>query len=212
MSKSIAEMRASRSTPRRPERTMEMCLAQDVAGEIASLLRRRNELATEVRLNEDGQAVHPDGSPAKAAEGGTSPEVAEINDRLRVLYAEMNEHTGELTLRGIDAGDWRRWVDEHPARIDGQDNNGRPIDHPFDADVAYGFCNATDLLARLGDFVVSWNGEPVSREDWDFLRANAVGGDLKQAARLVVQMHEGEAARAPKLPSPSSGTPIVEST
>lgn len=213
MSLSIAQMRANRQKPRLPERTKELCLAQDVLAEVEHLASRKAELTVErsqVRRTDEGQMIRADGSPAKASEGGIDPEVereaAEIDARLEELYEVMREHTGELTLRAIDSGEWRRWADEHPARFDGHDEQGRPIDNPIDVAYTFGWCNGSDLLARLGDFVVAWNGEPVTPEDWAHIRANAAGGDLKACCQLVVDMHESVGHHAPKSQRASSAT------
>jgi hypothetical protein len=60
------------------------------------------------------------------------------------------------------------------------------------------------LLEHLEQYVVSWNGDPVSTEDWEFISSHAAPGDLKEVVKTVVTMHEGTGSRAPKLPSPSS--------
>lgn len=207
---SIAQMRANRQTPRLPERTKSMCLAQDVLAEVESLTNRKMDLQVSagITANEDGRMVRPDGSPAKASEGGSASEdVAElerIDARLEELFAVMREHTGELTLRAIDSGEWRRWADEHPARVDGHDDQGRPIDNAVDVAYTYGWCDGSALLARLGDFAVAWNGEKIGPEEWGFIRANAAGGDLKACCQLVVEMHESVGHHAPKSLRPSS--------
>jgi hypothetical protein len=74
-----------------------------------------------------------------------------------------------------------------------------------DLEVSYGYCNAVALMASLGDYAKSWNGDDLKPGDWDFIEANAASGDLKELCKIVVQMHEGPGSR-PFLPRPSSST------
>lgn len=204
MSKSLAEIRGSASTSL-PERTYRLCLAQALVAEVQSLTTEKANLeAEEPRRNDD-----EDGPKPRVGQG-QNPRLAEIKARLEQIIGEMNEHTGELRLRATTAGEWRRWVDAHPARETGLDKRGVPILHPADADVAYGFANASDLLDNLGAYVVAWNGEPLQAGDWDFIMGKAAGGDLKELCRIVVQMHETSVA-VPKLPSSSSTFPTIGS-
>lgn len=188
MSKSLAELRASTRTSL-PVWSYSICLAQGLVAEV----QRLEEQILEARLPR--RDADDDGPPRRLAEG-VDPKIAELEDRKAALYDEMREHTGELRLVGKPAGEWRRFVDANPPRKDSQ------ADEMF----AYGLCDADALLARLGEFVESWNGEPLSEVDWQFIADRAPAGDLKEICRQVVQMHEMPGARAPKLQTPSSTT------
>lgn len=186
MSKSIAELRASHRTAL-PERTYELCLSQALVGEVQALVeeKRSLEVASARAADED----NTDG-PVKRLGQGKDPRIAEIDARLEELYDEMREHTGKLLLRGETGGEWQRWCDKNPPREDGRDERGRRVVLALDDTVAYGLCDASALMARLGDFAVSWNGEELQTGDWDWLREKAPPGDLKEMARWIVQMHE----------------------
>lgn len=181
MSKSLAELRQSPATSA-PERSYRLCLAAGLVAEVQSLTEELAAIAVPPRTDED----EPAAPPKRMAEGGESPREAEIKQRLRELWDEMEEHTGELRLRAVDSGAWRRWVDAHPARED----NAR------DARIAYGACNGDDLIDDLATYAHSWNGDPLAEGDWEFIRSKASGGDLQALAQAVVMMHEV----APDLP------------
>lgn len=203
MSKSIAELRASRRTSL-PERNYQICMAQGLVAEVEALTVERNIIAAESRRTDD--AGEQTGPPLRTGEGAEEAgRLAEIKARLEEIRVEMLEHTGTLVLRAESPGKWRRWADEHPPRENGRDDKGRPVVLAFDEDAAYGLVNASDLLARLGDFFASWNGEELEPEDRTWLIENAPSGDLKQMALIVVQMQEGPGS-IPKGLSPSSGT------
>lgn len=189
MSKSIAELRASNRVGL-PERTYDLCLAQSLVAEAQSLENEKNEIIL------TAEAEVENGQPKRQGQG-PNPRLVEIDDRLADLFGEMVEHTGELRLRGTDAGTWRRWVDAHPAREVGRDEKGRPIVNPIDEAVAYGFCDASALLSDLGSYVVSWNGDPLGEGDWDFLANRAAPGDLNELCKIVVQLHETTGFKAP---------------
>lgn len=198
----LSEMRAA-GVSRRPTRTIEICLAQDLVAEAESLGREKLDLMVAAGRTPDAEA------PRKLSEGALPPRVAEIDARLEAIYDEMRDHTGTLLLEAEAPGAWQRWKDEHGPRIDATDD-GQRID-PLDLDIAGGYCNGPDLFARLRDFVVSWNDEPVTDEDWDYLLDNAAGGDLKDACRRVIDMQEAGGSQAPKSRSPLSGTAMASS-
>lgn len=174
MSRSLAELRAS-GPPTRPERSKSLCLAPHLVAEVQAL---SEELATITQR----QAT---AGPKRAGEG-EDPRAAEIRDRLAALLDEMAEHEGELRLRAnLTDGEWRRWCNEHPPR---------PEDDPArdrDDRVAWGFCNADDLLDNLHLFVHSWEGEPVSEADWrEVIEPRTATADKAEAAQMVVVMYE----------------------
>lgn len=199
MAKTLAELRASRAVAL-PERTVTICLAQGLVAEAQALAEEKIELTLGRTPAEDGAS-----KPRRAAQ----PEdvrLTEVEDRLQALFAEMREHEGQLRVRGIETGKWVRWRDENPPRKDGADDNGRPVLNPVDVNVAYSWCNASALLEDLGRYMVAWNDEPMTPEDWQFISANAAPGDLKALVSLVVEMHEGNGSRAPKALSKPSST------
>lgn len=203
MSKTIAQMRAEGKV-RRPKDAIEMCLAQDLVSEVSRLTAEKTDLMIEAGRSPDSEGDEPR-SPRKMSEGAMPPRVAEVDGRLAEVYDEMREHTGTLTLEGEDEGDWRRWADANPVRFTERED-GDPIMNVLDRTVGMGWCNASALIARLGDFAHSWNGEAITAEDWQHIRANASPGDLKAAARTIVMMHEDGGYSAPKSPRPSSST------
>jgi hypothetical protein len=176
MSKSLAELRQSKSTSL-PERSYSLCLAAALVAEMQTLTE---ELATlPIRKRSVGDDDKQDGPPRRAGEG-VDPRAAEIQTRMGELWDEMDEHTGELRLRAIKDGDWRLWVDEHPARED----NKR------DAQVTYGLCDADALIDDLGRYAATWNGEDLAPGDWDFIESKASTADKKAMATTVLVMHE----------------------
>ena len=96
----------------------------------------------------------------------------------------MAEHEGELRLRLGDEGKWRQWVDAHPARDEGQ------AGHLRDLEVTQGYCNADDLIDALGEYVYSYEGDPLT-DDWsEWMSASVAPPDKKALANLVVTMGE----------------------
>lgn len=186
MSMSLDALRASDRTGL-PERTYPLCLASALVGEVQSVL-------TELREAEQVEAARQDSDNPTPRRVGEPPVTAPIRARLATLRDEMAEHTGTLTLQAVTEGKWRTWVDEHPAR----EGNKR------DAQIAYGCCNADDLLDDLEQFATKWNEDPIKPGDWDFILANAAPGDVKSLVQLVVVMHE-TAVDVPKLLSGSLG-------
>jgi hypothetical protein len=178
MSKSLANLRAEKAEPRRPERSLTLTLAPDLMAESQALLAEEESIIAKLA-----------GSPKRAGQS-IPPRLTEVRDRLAAVYAEMSEFDGELRLRAnLTDGDWRRWCNEHPARS--KDEPG----YERDRRVAFGICNADDLLDNLAAFVYRWNGEPCSEDDWrELLEPNVYPGDKAAMAREIVDMYEGESA------------------
>lgn len=189
MSKSLAELRTS---PRvgLPERSYSLCVASTLVAEVQSLMVELEDVRTVEAARRDG-----DESGARPRRMGESPASVKIRGRLSELQAEMVEHTGILVIRGWTEGDWRIWVDAHPAR------EGNERDEAF----GYGFCNTDDLIDNLHKFAHTWNDEPITAGDWTFLSQNSAPGDLKSIASMVVQMHE-TVVNLPKLLTGSLAT------
>lgn len=174
MPKSLADLRTSPHTSL-PERSYSLCLAAGLVAEVQTLLDELDTLMVTTQSDDD----KPTGPP-KRLNDGPGPRIAAVNARLAEVWSEMDEHTGDLRLRAITDGEWRRWVDENPARPESA----------RDDDIAYGVCNADALMLNLGRFAHSWNGEPIAEQDWAFIESKAGHADLKQIARAVVTMHE----------------------
>jgi hypothetical protein len=190
MGLSIAEMRAGGGS-RRGTDALELCLAQHLVARVKALQFERQSVAV--------QSARSEGEPDSTTKlGGVPSRLGEIDTELEALYDEMREHTGVLTLEAEPTGEWIRWRDAHPARKDGEDQNGRPILSPIDQTVTWGWCDSSALLDRLGKYAVAWNGEPLKAGEWDWIVDNAVPGDLKEACQRVVALHENVGERAPK--------------
>lgn len=189
MSKSLAELRTSPRTGL-PERSYQLCVAAALVAEVESLMSHLEDIRTTELAQADG-----DESRTKPKRMGDSPESAKIRARLTEMQAELSEHTGTLTLRGVTEGEWRLWCDEHPARDEVQ----------RDEDIAYGFCNADDLIDSLEKYAHAWNDEPLKAGDWAWLVSTCAPGDIRGIASVVVQMHE-TVVNLPKLLSNSLAT------
>jgi hypothetical protein len=208
MSDALSRLQASASAADIvPQATVETCLAQGLVKRVQELAEEKAALALEAFRTEPDDA-DSDKPVRKMGQGG-DPRIGEIDSELESLQDVMREHTGHVTVaKVISNGDWRRWADANPAREDGRDKRGRPIISAFDIGTTGGFCDGSALLARLGDFVTEWNGEPLSEGQWEWLSEKMPMGDQKVAAQLVVSFYEVEGAKAaPKSRSDSSTTP-----
>lgn len=221
MAKTLAELRAD-SRSRLPEWTHTLCLAQDLVAKVQALRVEQDNLVVEVaRLKVDlglGATDDETGEQPKKPRRSADPRMARLKeaearveaipDELAGVYDEMREHEGDLLMRAIPAGEWRRWVDANPARVEERDKENRPILNPLDEQYTGGFCNAQALAdTMLRKFAVSWNGETISDADWTFLMDNAASGDIKAICQAVIAQMELPGAQAPKASSTaSSGT------
>lgn len=185
MPKSLAELRAERPKSR-PERFYKVCLAPHLLAEVGSLT---DELAG---LESGGGGEERQDVPPKRMGEGEPPRATVIRERLRVLLDEMADHEGDLKLRAVDDGEWRRWANAHPARADGDPGFKR------DQQITFGYCNADALIDDLGRYAVAWNGETLDDGDWAILSESVSAPDKKHLAALVVQMHESDIS-VPKL-------------
>lgn len=162
----------------RTERVYQLCLRRDLIGRVDMLT---TELASLPAPVED------DNAPPMRKGQKADPRPQEIRDELAQIEAEIDDAIGDLRLRAIPDGEWRRWVNEHPPREE----------DPRDEQIGYGICNTDDLANDLGMWAVSWNGDDLEADDWSRIFApNAAGGDLKALVNLVVMMQE--AADDPK--------------
>lgn len=186
MAKSIAELRAERSTTR-PSRVYRVVAGegQKYVAETQSLTAENDELLERHYAEQQG--------PRKAGERPELPaRVVEIRERLAELADLMAEYEGDLTITAtLSDGAWDQWKIEHPARD--EDQPGHTED-----DLVGRVCNATDLINDLATFVTHWEGEELQSGDFDAL--NILRGDRKEIAQRVVSMYE-VAANLPKLRS-----------
>lgn len=180
MSRSLADLRASKPQSR-PERSLTLCLAPHLVAEVQILTEELSSLRP-APLDTDGDRP---GRPRRLGQG-EDPRTVEIRERLDVLLTEMAEHEGEMRLRANRTdGEWRRWVNEHPARPDGEPGAER------DERVAAGCCNADDLLDDLATYAYAWNGEHLAGDDFaEIFEPNIASADKAQMAQTVVSMYE----------------------
>lgn len=194
MSKPLSELRQSPHVGL-PERTYQLCLAPKLIGEVQQLISKLEDAEVEAAAQRNGDAA---ARPKRMAD---SPVQKELREEIAALRDEMAEHTGVLTLRGTTEGAWRDWVDHHPART-GEDEDPAVA---RDKAIAWGVCNADDLIDDLDKYAVEWDGEPLQPGDWEFIVSKAAPGDLKEIGRVIVAMHE-TAVNVPKLLSGSLAT------
>lgn len=190
----LAELRARKSKAL-PTHSQVITLDQDLIADVQRLESERNDLLADAsRVGEDGER---NGPPRKAGEGSRIPARLEAIDvELGALYDRIRESEGELILRGISGGEWQLWKDEHPPR------EGNVTDQR----IGWGLLNASDLLADLGRFAVSWDGDALAEGDWPMLADQMPPGDLRELVNAVVAMHERSGVRIPKSLSGSSTT------
>lgn len=186
MVKSIAELRATPVEERvdRVTRPFTLYLAPArLKTELDALMVEHDEAAL-LAAEEKARAEAGDGPKQRA--GGTATKVKKIRARLAELHAEMSEYLGTMTLRAnLDDGQWRRWVNEHPAR--GEDDPG----YERDQRIAAGYCDADALIDNLGAFVHQWEGEPCTAADWaELFEAAALTSEKAGMATKVVEMYE----------------------
>lgn len=193
--KSLADLRADKERPASlPTRAVTICLDQKLLADIQRLTLEKNDLLVQAAV-ESSDEDKP-GRPKRQGEG-KNPRLAEIDAEIEPLYAEMREASGEILLRARPGGEWLRWKDEHPAREKNESDDR----------LAFGLCNAADLLDNLGKYVVSWNGDEFGPGEWDgWFKGKVAPADLGALVTAVVEMHESRVT-APKSPSTSSELP-----
>ena len=160
----------------RTERTYQLCLRLDLMAEVDALNQEWSAFRVAQAVADDDES-----QPRKRLGEGGNHRAEEVRQRLAELRDELEDNTGDLRLRAIRDGEWRQWLNEHPAR----DGDLR------DEQVAFGVCNADDLANDLGKWATAWNGEPLSVDDWDAIFSpNVGGGDRKALVSMVVLMQE----------------------
>ena len=177
MPKSLADLRAEKRTTR-PERSYTACLAPELIAEVQALTEELDRLP-QASVVEDEERQGP---PRRTGQG-ENPRAAEIKSRLAELLDQMAEYEGELRIRATKTdGEWRQWVNEHPARDEGE------AGHKRDLEVTYGYCNADALIDDLGTYAVGWNGETLDEGDWAML--GVANADKKRIATAVASLYE----------------------
>lgn len=178
---SLSELRKDPRPARRAERALTICLAPDLVAEVQALTDELGSLAVAGIRSRDPEEPGP---PSRMGDG-EDPRADEIRVRLAELLDEMAREEGELRVRAIDDGDWRRWVNEHPARPEGTPGHDR------DAEVTAGYCDADALLDDLERYAWTWDGEPLAPGEWNSLLVDKIAApDKKAIATAVVSMHE----------------------
>lgn len=195
----LAERRAQQGAPKKPRTTCDVTRidGKNLLVEKMRLFDELVDLQATVEATEDGEPVGP---PPKVGARGNAARVAEIRTELRAVDVRLAEFQDVLTIEGAwTGGAWHLWKEAHPAR------DGETVDRT----IALGWCNATDLLAVLGEFVIEVNGEPVAPGDWDsWLAEDYIYADRREVAKKVIGLYEMKVERAPKSPSGSSGTDL----
>lgn len=212
----LAELRAQSGPKPLPRTTKVVTLVegQHLLAEVQRLTEEYSDLAVEqaglkkrVNGDEDGNRTGP---PLKAGEGAPLSErleqiearQAEIKERLEHFADDLAKVQGEVGLRGMTGGDWQRFKDENPPREE----------NAADVRFAAGMCDSSALFAALGQFVETWDGETVSKADWnEWLAEQIAYADRRDMVTEVVEMHERGLGRSPKFRSASATTSPSES-
>lgn len=229
----LAEMRARKSEPApRPRKTVTVTLVEGqhlldeierLDSELKAIYRKTvgeaaaaDDAARGDGHDGDGIARDAAGRPLKSAERSTPPGVEEIRARIAELEAKRPEFQADLTLVGLEPGEWQLFKQEHPARVSGYHETvrkngdkvrGGPILDQVDVVYAFGFCDADAIFSSLGQFAAEWEGEPLAAGEWDeWLAARIIYADRRDLVGDVVRMHEERGDLAPKSPSGSSAT------
>lgn len=196
----LAELRAQ-SGPQplpRASKVVTLIEGQHLLAESQKLAVELEDIVVQAsRLDEEGQRTGP---PRKAGEkSDLPPRVDEIRAEQAALLDRLADYQGEVGLQGITGGDWQRFKDQNPARLD----------NSSDQRLTASLCDSSALFEALGRFVATWNGEPVAPDDWDkWLAERITYADRRDLVSTVVDLHEKGLARAPKLrtSSPTTGS------
>lgn len=161
--KSLAELKKSEHVGL-PERLIEICVSGRLVAEIEELDVQFRNLVNNAPTN-----------PNKRVASGKD-EQRQIADRMDVVRAQMAEHMVTIRVRAIKPAEWRALAAEHP-----------PADGNRQHDLYQVNLDALEEMA--GDFVVEINGNEPGEGDWEFVRENAGGGDLRDLAKTIAAMH-----------------------
>lgn len=184
------------------EVTADVCVSAKLAAELEAAdkaLFEAEQKVIDLRAELDAAREVDEDAPKRPRRVGESPN-ADLKQRLKDAEAEadaaalasdairerMQRHTVRLSLRGKSAGEWRRWVSEHPAR----DKDDDPAGFERDRRYAAGFCDLDALVGDLHLWVVKYDDDAPSDEWWQVVSENGAPAHLRDAASRVVQMHE----------------------
>jgi len=158
------------STPARPTVPVHLCLDSD-------LLERVQMIDDEVAALMDDEVARR--KPA------TKVRISELRRAAEALRVEAAEQSGVLVLRAAwSRGEWENFVDANPPRTEGPAKER-------DERRAGGVVDSSALLDRLGDFVHSWQGQPVASGEWSSqIEPSLWPGNLVTLCLTVVGMYE----------------------
>ena len=158
------------STPERPTVPVHLCLDSD-------LLER-------VQMIDDEVAALMDDETARR-KPAAKVRIAELRRTADALRTEAADQFGVLVLCAAwSRGEWENFVDEHPPRTEG------PAKERDDRR-AGGVVNSSALLDHLGEFVHTWQGEPITGADWSSRIEPALWpGNLGTLCLTVVSLYE----------------------
>lgn len=182
---SLSDIRTGNVAPVIPTIEVPLCLNNDLWSELDRLTSEAMQLKSDRRQK---QAQGPKNEAA-----GISPRERDVDARIEEICQSMADDAKVLVVGAKGGlGPWIHWVDANPARSD----------NVLDQELAQGICNAAALVANLGKWVVSWDGEPFEDGDWDKFSQFVPAGATGRIARAVVEVHETDLI--PKAPSSTS--------
>lgn len=184
--KTLADLRADKPIGR-PERSVTLCLAPHLIAETQALTTELQNLPSFEPADPEGDPTGPPRKLGDPASARAREQAAVIRGRLAEVLEQMAEHEGEMRVRAnLTDGEWRRWVNEHPPRDEGQAGYER------DQRVAGGVCDADALIDNLGTFAHAWNGDDLTEGDWaEIFEPVVASGDLAEMANGVIGLYEG---------------------
>lgn len=178
---SLADLRANPPTEARQEEPFDLVLRPDIAERVRELQVELADLPEPVEK--------PRKLSQSKAEVIEHPRVVEIREQMQALMAEAEAASGTLVVRAnLTDGEWVRWASENPPRDPEKDRAGAMRD----LRVTKGLVNVDALVADLGRFAWTWNGDRLVDGDWERIFANSViHGDKLRMAERIVGFYEG---------------------
>ena len=203
---SLAERRAAAGPVPLPKATKTVTLVegQHLLDESERLQNELVDLLAEAERDEESEEARE--SKDRTRKAGAKPESSRADLEARVdaireaqaaLWERLAEHQAEVGLVGLTGGDWHRFKEDHPPRPDSE----------MDKRLTGGWCSATAVFDRLGDFVKSLDGEDLAGEDWSSWLAETITyADRRELVSAVVGLHESRLNRVPFSSTASSTT------
>lgn len=203
---SLAERRAAAGPVPLPRatRTVTLVEGQHLLDESERLQNELVDLLAEAERDEESEEARE--SKARTRKAGTNPgdssaaleaRVEAIRAAQGALWERLAEHQAEVGLVGLSGGDWHRFKEDNPPRPDSE----------LDKRLTGGWCSATAVFERLGDFVKSLDGEELAADDWSsWLAERITYADRRELVSAVVGLHESVLNRVPKSLTASSTT------